>query len=54
MVEIGEWLELDVEGMLLAIGVETSAVTGSVGILLMRDSEVQVLLDEDKGRRGTL
>ena len=80
MVEIGEWLELDVEGMLLAIGVETSAVTGSVGILEkydksafpntttfaihewidwtfylpMRDSEVQVLLDEDKGRRGTL
>ena len=33
MVEIGEWLELDVEEMLLAIGVETSAVTGSVGIL---------------------
>ena len=33
MVEIGEMLGLDVEEMLLAIGVETSAVTGSVEIL---------------------
>ena len=33
MVEIGEWLGLDVEEMLLAVGVETTAVTGSVGIL---------------------
>ena len=33
MVEIGEWLGLHVEETLLVIGVETSAVTGSVGIL---------------------
>ena len=33
MVEIGERLESDVEGMLLAIGVEMSAVTDSVEIL---------------------
>ena len=33
MVERGERLGLDVEGKLLAVGVETSAVTGSVEIL---------------------